>query len=39
MAKDGLDEGLLERMVGAVVEALSYGPLTRREIASRVVAG
>lgn len=38
MAKDGLDEGLLERMVGAVVEALSYGPLTRREIASRVVA-
>jgi len=38
MARRGLDMSLLERMVEAVVEALSDGPLTRREIGSQVVA-
>ena len=37
MARRGLDTILLEDMVEAVVEALSDGPLTRREIGSRVV--
>ncbi|MEW6547402.1 MAG: winged helix DNA-binding domain-containing protein [Bacillota bacterium] len=38
MAKDGLERPLLDRMVDAVVEVLSDGPLTRREIGYRVVA-
>jgi hypothetical protein len=37
MARRGLDMALLEHMVEAVIEALSDGPLTRREIGSRVV--